>query len=88
MKCRILDTLLIHVIVYRGWTSDRNGTGTGTNSRRSPSPYMRLKRQCLERGILWEDPDFHPSYRLLPKSKKSSYPILWLRPHVSNELIN
>jgi hypothetical protein len=64
---------------HRFWTGDRNNTV----NNRQPTPFGKLKRQCLERGIIWEDPDFTPSYKLLPKSKKSSYPVVWLRPHVS-----
>ncbi|ODM96584.1 Calpain-B, partial [Orchesella cincta] len=65
-----LDTL------SRFWTTERNG-----GTLRSPAPYVKIRRQCLERGIIWEDPDFLPSYKLLQRSKKSSYPVVWLRPH-------
>ncbi|CAG7721457.1 unnamed protein product, partial [Allacma fusca] len=58
------------------WTEERNN-----EANKLTTQYTKLRRHCLERGIIWEDPDFLPSYKLLPKSKKSSYPIVWLRPH-------
>jgi len=70
--------LLKWVNNFRFWTTERNG-----GTLRSPAPYVKIRRQCLERGIIWEDPDFVPSYKLLQRSKKSSYPVVWLRPHVS-----
>ncbi|OXA61185.1 Calpain-9 [Folsomia candida] len=61
----------------RFWTTERNATV----NNRIPTPYAKLKRQCLERAVIWEDPDFTPSYKLLPKNKKLQHPIVWLRPH-------
>ncbi|KAK4873941.1 hypothetical protein RN001_013301, partial [Aquatica leii] len=53
-----------------------------TERPRSQSSYQGIKRNCRERGILYEDPDFPASPRSLYHHKKPPLnPIVWMRPH-------
>lgn len=73
------------------------GTGGGTGgiysaiiSRNQPiikvkeKTYEELHRKCLEKNILYEDPDFPPNESSLFYSQKIPIKFEWKRPRVSN----
>lgn len=78
-------------------TTEGAGGGTGgiysaIISRNQPiisvkeKTYEELHRKCLEKNILYEDPDFPPNESSLFYSQKSPVKFEWKRPRVSNLL--
>jgi hypothetical protein len=70
-------------------------SGAGSVKKWSGQDYNELKRQCKSRGMLFEDPEFQASNRLLVddsnqfvvsyfgRTQYDQNSIEWLRPHVS-----
>lgn len=76
-------------------TTEGAGGGTGgiysaIISRNQPiisvkeKTYEELHKKCLEKNILYEDPDFPPNESSLFYSQKSPVKFEWKRPRVSN----
>ncbi len=47
--------------------------------------YEKLRRECLQKGVFFEDPYFPADDRSLFFSQKLPFKPEWKRPHVSNE---
>ena len=70
-------------------------SGEGSVKKWSGQDYKQLKRECKSRGVLFEDPEFPASNRLLVddnnqflisyfgRTRFEQNSIEWLRPHVS-----
>ena len=53
----------------------------------SGSDFDSVRRECLRRNILYEDPDFPANDRSLYFSRHPPYRFEWLRPGVSAKLL-